>query len=113
MGRLPIGFVVVFGAASVFSATDYTCVNSCRQKGYHYQLCLDRCSYDESTSGPRITGYWGGYLEAQKAIGQIQQQQLQNQQLEMRNQMIRNADAACRQGNQIACNDLRIMLFGK
>jgi len=113
MGRLLIRFLAFLGVASAFAATDYTCVNNCQQKGYQYQLCLERCSYDESPSGARSTGYWSGYLEAQQAIGQMRQQQLQNQQLEMRNQMIRNADAACQKGNQRACNDLRIMLFGK
>lgn len=108
--------VALFGAltfSAAFGATDFSCMGNCQSKGYQYQLCLEHCSYNDSANGGGSGGYAAGYLEAQQAIGQIQQRQLQNQQLEMRNQMIRNADAACKQGNQKACNDLRMMLFGK
>ena len=29
-----------------FTATDYTCVSDCTSKGYMYNLCTEKCSYD-------------------------------------------------------------------
>lgn len=111
MGRPSLVFFGVMTFSSAFGSTDFTCMSNCQSKGYQYQLCLEQCSYNGSASASG--GYAAGYLEAQQAIEQIKQRQLQNQQLQMRNQMILNADAACKQGNQRACNDLRMMLFGK
>lgn len=111
--------VVIFGAFisfAVYGATDFVCVSDCQNRGYQYQLCVNRCSYGGATNGGASGGYWSGYfqgLQGVQAIEQIKQQQLNNQQQEMRNQMIRNADAACKKGNQQACNDVRVMLFGK
>ena len=47
MKRL-ITLTLLIAATSVFAATDYQCVNDCTAKGYMYNLCTDRCSFDES-----------------------------------------------------------------
>ncbi len=95
-------------APLAFAGTDFTCMSDCQTRGYQYQLCSERCSYGVSGGG-NSGGYAGGYLQGQQAI----KQNLQIQELKMRNQMIQNADAACRNGVQKACDDLRMMLFTK
>lgn len=31
-----------------FASTDYQCVSDCSQKGYQYQLCVSKCSFDNN-----------------------------------------------------------------
>lgn len=32
-----------------FAQTDYQCVNDCTGKGYQYQFCTSKCSFNEQT----------------------------------------------------------------
>ena len=113
MNRLPIALFATITSASVFGAVDATCLSDCQTRGYQYQLCLERCSFNSTSSGSGGGGYWHGYRQGQQAAEEIRQQQLRNKELEMRNRMISNADAACKNGNKQACADLRAMLFTK
>lgn len=42
---LVIMSIVLLPAIS-FSATDYTCMSKCSEKGYLYDYCKEQCSYD-------------------------------------------------------------------
>lgn len=39
--------LIVFSSGAS-AATDYQCMNDCTNKGYMYQFCTSRCSYDSS-----------------------------------------------------------------
>jgi len=51
---LKIIIVVFILALSGFAyaATDYTCLNDCTQRGYMYNYCLERCSYNDHSQTP-------------------------------------------------------------
>jgi len=40
-------FMVVFSSISS-AQTDYQCVNDCTQKGYQYQFCTSKCSFNNN-----------------------------------------------------------------
>jgi hypothetical protein len=82
---------------------DIQCQSDCTAR-YSYQYCLEKCTFNNS--GPRSPGIMESFsaganagLDANKAA--------------MKSQMLRDADQACRQGNQQACSDLKMMLFSK
>ena len=47
MKRLIIVLFLVF-SGSAYAATDYQCVNDCTEKGYMYNFCKEKCSYDNT-----------------------------------------------------------------
>jgi hypothetical protein len=50
MNRISTYLLFLFFAIEInaYAAVDMQCVNSCTSKGYQYQLCSQRCSYDMS-----------------------------------------------------------------
>ena len=75
--------VLLFSIA--YAATDYNCVNDCTNRGYAYQLCVERCSYEPPARNSFSNGFLNGLEQGQK----IRQQQLENEHLELQIQQKR------------------------
>lgn len=53
-------FLLLLFTGSVYAGTDYQCKRDCEAKGYNYQYCEAKCSYDDSpqqTTKPRNIDY--------------------------------------------------------
>jgi hypothetical protein len=44
-------FAIAILATPAIAGTDYTCVSDCTAKGYMYNYCTSRCSYDDNSRG--------------------------------------------------------------
>lgn len=53
MNRIAIALAQLVFASASNAGTDYQCVNDCTGKGYMYQYCQSRCSYDDNPSRQR------------------------------------------------------------
>lgn len=77
-------------ATTAMATTDYTCVNDCSARGYQYNLCVSKCSYNNtggadaafSNLNQGINNFDPG---AAYQRGQMQQLEIQRQQLEIQN----------------------------
>jgi hypothetical protein len=50
MTKLIIAATLVATATLANAATDYQYLNDCTGRGYMYQYCMSRCSYDDKTN---------------------------------------------------------------
>jgi hypothetical protein len=103
MRTVTILTIVSVSIGTAFAGTDYKCMNDCQGRGYLYQYCSERCSYNDGGDSP---GFMESVAAGAKAAADIEKNQMQSK-------MLRNADVACKQGDQQACSDLRQMLFNK
>ena len=54
MKKLVIVLILIF-SGSAYAATDYRCVSDCTGKGYNYNYCVQKCSYDSPGTTPNTT----------------------------------------------------------
>ena len=88
-----------------FADVDIQCLSDCTAR-YVYQFCQEKCSFNNNNGNSRPPGPMESFATGANAAADANKSALKYQ-------MLRDADQACKQGNQNACSDLKMMLFSK
>lgn len=86
MKRIALTLVLLAFSVVTNAGTDYQCLTNCTSKGYVYQLCNERCSYDNNRDSAR-TRLDPSIPMGIKSPQLIQQEVLQNQLLQLQIQV--------------------------
>lgn len=96
----------LFFSITVYAAVDYTCMNNCSSQGYQYQYCKEACSFSTSNNSYQAPSFAESYAAGARAAAEANESA-------MRARILGETETACKQGDQQACHDLRMMLFNK
>ena len=104
-------------STSCFADLDYKCLNNCQQRGFQWGLCQERCSYGASAEvtppAQPQSDFSTNFNKGYGVVSEMEKADAAGTKAQLQTQTMKEADAACKRGDQQACRDLRMMLFSR